>query len=85
MTNLSELHPMELDRGLLVQTLPSAMGGGWVWGLNDPSREYLALFFDEQPAPITPLGGREAHILEPHEIENLADCVIGARGKFVPA
>ena len=82
--DMNQLHPMQIDRGLLVKTQSSAFAGGYVWGLNDPSREYLFEFFGEGAEPIGPLGGQEAHIVEPWQVSELAECITADGGTINP-
>lgn len=56
-----------------VAVMRSTFGGGWAWPLNDAGESALHEFFDEDPAPLAPLGGHVGYIIEPHEAADLAE------------
>ncbi|MDE2104049.1 MAG: hypothetical protein KGL39_42825 [Patescibacteria group bacterium] len=75
--------PSNLDRDLRVVCIPSTFGGGWAYGLNDPSREWLVQFTGDEAAPLMPLGGVEGHIIEPWAWGDLLSCVRDYDGTIV--
>jgi hypothetical protein len=52
------------------------MGGGWIVPLSDEGEDVLERFFEEEAAPIGPLGGQLGYIVEPQEAESLAEYLI---------
>lgn len=65
---MQQIDPMIRDRGLLVEMIPcGTFGGGWAIPKNDPSREFLREFFDDDAAPLAPLEGVEGYIVEPRD------------------
>ena len=65
---MTEISPMQWDRSLIVEVIPSSFGGGWVVPRNDPSREALEdSFFHEPPTPLAPIGGESGYVVEPFD------------------
>ena len=60
-----------------VQMIRAPMGGAWALPITDEGEAALVDFFDDEAAPIAPLGGAAGYIVEPYQggdlVEYLAD------------
>jgi hypothetical protein len=59
--------------GPAVAVRRSSFGGVWAWPLSPVGEDALFRFFCEPPAPIPPLGGKPAYIVEPYAAGDLAE------------
>lgn len=62
-----------------VEFTRSDFGGGWIVPNSARARERLAEYFNEPPSEIAPIGGAKGWIVEPWQIEELAEVVRCAR------
>lgn len=54
------------------KAIASSFGGGWIVPLTLDGSRALMEFFDEEPAPLAPLGGEVGYIVEPNQTNDLA-------------
>lgn len=54
------------------RAIPSSFGGGWIVPLTPAGTQALMKFFDDEPAPLDPIGGDAGWIVEPQQTSDLA-------------
>lgn len=55
------------------RAVPSSFGGGWIIPLTPEGSRVLAEYFDAEPQPFLPLGGRQGYIIEPQDAADVAE------------
>lgn len=56
-----------------IEIIRAPMGGAWACPLTGDGEDSLRSFFDEEPTELRPLCDRLGYIVEPFEIEILAE------------
>ena len=67
-----------------VETIGSSFGGGWALPRTDAGREALAEFYNDEPAPLAPLGGDVGYIVEPQEAGDLMAWLEATGARYAP-
>lgn len=55
------------------RAIRSSFGGGWIIPLDAAGWQALHEFFQTQPEPLAPLGGKKGWIVEPQQTQDLAE------------
>lgn len=56
-----------------VRSTRSGFGGGWLVPLTPYGSQVLLDYYQEEPAPIAPLGGTLGYIVEPQDAEDVTN------------